>query len=122
MFGIFKRVADVEQRVENWALSVVSLERHVEKLEKELIAVAAKNKPLKRKAKPVCKFKKGDKVQKQETGEIDTVVATPGMKDYDSLNYIEAHRGFQLKNNGWEFQEDWNLAPKKKRGRPRKIK
>lgn len=73
------------------------------------------------------KFKTGDKVINRKTGELNQVVAVPGMIMYDSMRFEDAHKGFLLDNNEWEYQEDWKLVTPKKRkvtkklGRPRKV-
>lgn len=55
----------------------------------------------------IMKFKVGDKVQNKNTKQKDTVRLVPGMHEYDKQLFIDPHLGFVLKNNSWEYQEDW---------------
>lgn len=57
-------------------------------------------------------YKKGDKVRNKKTGEIDTVVSVPGMREYDKCDFFSADEGFVLESRLWERQEDWEPVQK----------
>ena len=144
MFGIFKRVAELERRVD-WLYKQAVQATFSDKLDELHIGRTVLGFPVtktpksrrkavklpknfgkleveKKKTKPVCHFKVGDKVEHIGTGKIDTVKAVPGMKTYDAKHFIDSQLGFLLVKDGWHYQKYWKHVPKKKRGRPRKAK
>jgi len=57
------------------------------------------------------RFKKGDRV-KDKYGNIDTVESVPGMKEYDSCNFVYAEQGIRLEKEGWKWQKNWRIIGK----------
>ena len=54
------------------------------------------------------KFRAGDKVRNKETGRKDVVESVLGTEEYNSRNYMfEAEKGMCLKDEGWDYQDDW---------------
>lgn len=55
-------------------------------------------------------FKVGDRVRSKINGEINTVKRIPGMDSYDRCHYLSAEEGFELENDRWEHQSNWELS------------
>lgn len=60
-----------------------------------------------------CPFLPDDVVILKGTKVKDVVVSVPGMADYDEAEYSDAKQGFKLKETGWDYFDQWELAPEK---------